>query len=108
MLSEKHVALMNEGVGDPMSYRKRKGRFTILEWLMSVILPILVILLGAVSCTHIALLSFIMPSACGLCDDAILLRATLSSCSEVAARWQMLQVWHCGTRIGYLGSCLCT
>lgn len=46
-LSEKHVALMNEGIGDPMSYRKRKGRFTILEWLMSVILPILVILLGA-------------------------------------------------------------
>ena len=55
-LSEKHVALMNEGIGDPMSYRKRKGRFTVLEWLMSVILPILVILLGALSLMHTALL----------------------------------------------------
>ena len=55
-LSEKHVALMNEGVGDPMSYRKRKGRFTIVEWLTSVVLPILVILLGALSRMHTALL----------------------------------------------------
>ena len=45
-LSEKSVALMNEGVGDCMAYRRRKGRFTILEWLFSIVLPILVILLG--------------------------------------------------------------
>ena len=46
-LSEKSLALMNEGVGDPLSYRRRKGPFTVAEWLVSIILPILVILLGA-------------------------------------------------------------
>ena len=45
-LSEKSVAMMNEGVGDCMAYRRRKGRFTVVEWLVSIILPILVILLG--------------------------------------------------------------
>ena len=45
-LSEKSLAMMNEGVGDCMAYRRRKGRFTIVEWLFSIILPILVILLG--------------------------------------------------------------
>ena len=46
VLSEKTLAMMNEGVGDCMAYRRRKGRFTVVEWLFSIILPILVILLG--------------------------------------------------------------
>ena len=38
---------MGEGVGDCMAYRKRTGRFTIVEWLGAIVLPVLIILLGA-------------------------------------------------------------
>ena len=97
-LSEKHVALMNEGIGDPMSYRKRKGRFTILEWLMSVILPILVILLGALSLMHTALLL----CACAqhmrpLQWPQVLRESMLASAAA-----------HCGKGRRFPGSCLYT
>ena len=61
-LNEKTLAMMNDGVGDCMAYRKRKGRFTVVEWLVSIILPILVILLGK------ALLLPLQTLACELCE----------------------------------------
>lgn len=38
---------LHEGVGDPFTYRKRTGAFTVSEWLVGILLPIFVVLLGA-------------------------------------------------------------
>ncbi len=39
----------HEGVGDPFTYRGRTGAFTAGEWAFQIVLPILVVLLGASS-----------------------------------------------------------
>jgi hypothetical protein len=40
-------AEVHEGVGDPFTYRKRQGAFSVSEWLLGILLPIFVVLLGA-------------------------------------------------------------
>ncbi len=39
----------HEGVGDPFTYRGRTGAFTASEWAFQIVVPILVVLLGASS-----------------------------------------------------------
>lgn len=41
------VVTAHEGVGDPFTYRGRTGRFSAYEWAVQIVLPILVVLLGA-------------------------------------------------------------
>jgi transposase InsO family protein len=41
------VVCAHEGVGDPFTYRGRTGAFTAYEWAVQIVLPILVVLLGA-------------------------------------------------------------
>jgi len=41
------VVNSHEGVGDPFTYRGRTGRFSAYEWAVQIVLPILVVLLGA-------------------------------------------------------------
>ena len=36
----------DEGVGNPFSYRKHNGTFTLAEWIVSIALPVLVVILG--------------------------------------------------------------
>ena len=36
----------DEGVGNPFSYRKHSGIFTLAEWVVSIALPILIVILG--------------------------------------------------------------
>ena len=43
----KGVVVQHEGVGDPFTYRKRSGRFSASEWAVQIVLPVLVVLLGA-------------------------------------------------------------
>ena len=43
----KGVVTQHEGVGDPFTYRKRAGRFSASEWAVQIVLPVLVVLLGA-------------------------------------------------------------
>ena len=43
----KGVVQQHEGVGDPFTYRRRSGRFTASEWAVQIVLPVLVVLLGA-------------------------------------------------------------
>lgn len=41
------VVVSHDGVGDPFTYRKRDGRFTVYEWAIQIALPVAVVLLGA-------------------------------------------------------------
>jgi hypothetical protein len=41
------VVRSQDGVGDPFTYRQREGRFTIVEWLLQLSLPVFIVLLGA-------------------------------------------------------------
>ena len=43
------VVCAHEGVGDPFTYRGRAGAFSAYEWAVQIVLPILVVLLGALT-----------------------------------------------------------
>jgi hypothetical protein len=46
------VVVSHDGVGDPFTYRRREGRFTVFEWVVQIAVPIAVVLLGAHTAQH--------------------------------------------------------
>ncbi|CAL8465153.1 g4688 [Coccomyxa elongata] len=56
-------SLSHEGVGDPFTYRGRTGAFTASEWAFQIVLPILVVLLGAFFSILAFIATFATPAA---------------------------------------------